>query len=196
MAAKDEMGVLKYAVWQEIFRIQKPYKVMSDLQPGFKKTNITYNDGPPQLFRDIRDNESRYSLDEHGFRFCRHLHNFSDWHSEEAVEEHYFPEVERILRREIPGVTKVKIFNWRLRRNETFEQAGIEKINLNNGTNWFPPVSTAHIDQTPWSSRERVKYHLPDEAKELETNRLRIVKYVNRSNDKEETFVFYENKIS
>jgi hypothetical protein len=175
MAARDEFAVLKYAVWQDIFEQEKPYKVMSDLIPGSKKTNITYKDGSPQLFRDVRGKESSYNLDEHGFQFGRHVTNFSDWHSEKAVEEHYFPEVEEVLRKEIPGITKVHIFDWRLRRNETFEEAGIEKIDLTKGTSWFPPVSTAHIDQTLWSSRERVNHHLPDEARRLDSSRLRII---------------------
>ncbi|KAK8008067.1 hypothetical protein PG991_010618 [Apiospora marii] len=173
MASNDEHGSLKYAVWSDRFRVEKPYKVMSDLQPGFQKTNITYEDGPPQLFRDARGHESDFTLDSHGFAFCTHAHGFQDWDSQEAVEREYLPEVERLLKREIPGATRVKVFDWRLRRNQAFEDAGIEQIHLK--TSWFPPVSTAHIDQTPWSAKRRVEHHLAEDSESLARKRLRIV---------------------
>lgn len=114
MASNDEYGTLKYAVWRDHFRVEKPYKVMSDLQPGFRKTNIIYEDGPPQVFRDARGHESDFTLDGNGFAFCTHPHDFQDWDSQEAIEQGYLPEVERLLEREIPGATRVKVFDWRV----------------------------------------------------------------------------------
>lgn len=136
MATQNDVGVIKYAVWDPIFEREKPFKIMSDLGVGTRKTNITYKDGPPQLFRDVHGDEARFSLDANGFKFCRHVFPFHDWYDAGKVEAEYFPKVKDLLRREIPGVTRVEIFDWRVR-----VRAKLPRSALRTSASYIPFVS-------------------------------------------------------
>ncbi|KMU82773.1 7alpha-cephem-methoxylase P8 chain [Coccidioides immitis H538.4] len=78
------------------------------------------------------------------------------------IKSVYYPEVEDLILTHVPGATRVVIFDHTIRRSNPDAPRG--------------PVTRAHVDQTPYSAAERVKYHLPaDEAEQLLRGRYRII---------------------
>jgi len=125
-----------------------------------------YGDEPQEItVKDIRGRESEFTLDEHGFQV--YLANpetrasKADFSTEDSIAKTYYPEVERFILGKLPGSHRILIFDNTLRR----DHPGSHRR----------PISRAHVDQTPESSRERVRLHLPDEAEELLKGRVRII---------------------
>jgi hypothetical protein len=54
------------------------------------------------------------TLDGNGFCFRNIPRKFNAWDSRQRVEEEYLPEVVELLKREVPGVDEVGIFDWRV----------------------------------------------------------------------------------
>ncbi|KAK0628788.1 hypothetical protein B0T17DRAFT_505418 [Bombardia bombarda] len=100
------------------------------------------------------------------------------------VERDYLPEVERLVRTQIPNVTSVHIFDQRIRRNVSYQSAGLRHIDLNNRAFYLLPVNTAHVEQvvtheifqdsTPASAVQRVRREMGDQAESLLKGRIRI----------------------
>jgi hypothetical protein len=81
---------------------------------------------------------------------------------EKAVRENYYAEVESILKRRLPGVKKVVIFDHTIRRR--LKDAPRQ------------PVQQVHVDQTPGAAEVPVRRHLPvEEAEELLKGRYQII---------------------
>lgn len=90
------------------------------------------------------------SLDRQGFAFLEHstalaVEDFTDI---DVVCERYFPEVEEIIRQQIPGVSRVLIFDHAVR-------AGGQLRNEDSQAN--PYASVVHSDATPRSLHTRAK---------------------------------------
>ncbi|KAI5296013.1 hypothetical protein KEM52_006064 [Ascosphaera acerosa] len=139
-----------------------PAKYVKNPPPGKPQQNYTMT--PHQIeIEDVRGHESELSLDRHGFAAVlgvptRAEPTFTD---EEHIKSVYYPEVEQIILNNVPGATKVVIFDHTIRR-------GIPDAPRK-------PVYEAHIDQTLEASQKRVKAHVPDEAETLLKSRYRII---------------------
>ena len=117
MEPRHERRKLMYLQWDELFRKEKPYQIVSENIPEVQhlaKQNIRMAEGPEELITDIRGNESAFSLDENGFQIYEHNFPTIDYQKLEDVEQIYKPELERLLRRNVLGVDKVEFFNWRV----------------------------------------------------------------------------------
>ena len=117
MEPRNERRRLMYLQWDELFRSEKPYQIVSENIPEVQhlaKQNIRMAEGPEELITDIRGNESAFSLDENGFQIYKHDFPGIDYQKLEDVEQIYKPELERLLRQNIPGVGKVEFFNSRV----------------------------------------------------------------------------------
>jgi hypothetical protein len=148
MASGDEVTRLQYVKDLHIFKAEKPFVIVSDLKAknsNHRKTNLEFEYGEPQTITDLRGRQEPFSLDSHGFHVCSHDWDMHNWYSKSAVEGEYFREIEDLLKTEILGITKVKIFDWRIRRNQAYEEAGIRTIDLNDNSQFLHPVPTAHI---------------------------------------------------
>lgn len=113
---------------------------------------------------DIRGSESGFDLDINAFKAVSSVPTSSeiDFDSDDSVKQKYYPEVESLLLKHLPGASRVHIFDHTIRRTSPSAPRG--------------PVNRVHIDQTPASARARVPLHLPaDEASELLKSRVRIV---------------------
>jgi hypothetical protein len=148
MASGDEVTRLQYIKDLHIFKAEKPFVIVSDLKAknsNHRKTNLEFEYGEPQTIADLRGRQEPFSLDSHGFHVCSHDWDMHNWYSKSAVEGEYFREIEGLLKTEILGITKVKIFDWRIRRNQAYDEAGIRTIDLNDNSQFLHPVPTAHI---------------------------------------------------
>ena len=79
--------------------------------------------------------------------------------SKESIEEEYYPEVERLLRKRLPKANRIVPFDYIVRPSDGNR----------------PPVLGAHIGQSPEAAIGRVRAILPDEAEELPKGCVRII---------------------
>ena len=141
----------------------KPYNYVEEPPAGEPRTNF----GPIEhtvTIDDIRGRESEFSLAKHAFLpvlpSATNPPSKADFNSEESIKNVYYPEVEQLLLKNLPGSpNRVLIFDHTIRRPNS------------NRT----PVNRTHIDQTAASAEQRVHHHLPAEAETLLKGRYRIV---------------------
>lgn len=132
-----------------------PFNWVETPPAGDPQRNYGDVDGSITL-QDLRGREADFSLDRHAFAALQnHPHNPAiDWTDDESIRQHYYPEVEQLLRTKIPGSpSRILLFDHTVRRA------------LPNAHR--APVTRAHIDQTPKSAKLRVELHFPDEAEEI-----------------------------
>jgi hypothetical protein len=115
---------------------------------------------------DIRGQEDQFTLDRDAFQVLHGIPSqttYETFNSEEAIQQIYYPEVEKLLREKVPGVQKVIIFDHTIRRTDP------------NASRH--PVQLVHGDQTKWSAAQRVRRHVtdPEEAEKLLRGRYRII---------------------
>jgi hypothetical protein len=83
-----------------------------------------------------------------------------DFTNESEIQERYYPEVESLLQ-SLLIFDRISIFDHTVRKDVPESPSR--------------PVHHVHVDQTPWSARERVRVHLPELAEDLLKNRVRIL---------------------
>jgi len=114
--------------------------------------------------QDIRGSESSFSLNTSGFTTISSVPSkvtYEDWESDDIVKAKYYPEVESLLLKNVPGAKRVYFFDHTIRRTRPGAERG--------------PVTRAHIDQTTKSAIKRVQTHMGDEAEELLKDRIRLI---------------------
>lgn len=117
MDLKHERRHLMYLQWDEKFRKEKPYQIVSENIPELDhlaRSNIKMAAGPEELITDIRGREETFSLDDNGFRIMKHQFSPINYQSNEDVENVYKSDVESLLKEKMSGVDKVVFFNWRV----------------------------------------------------------------------------------
>ncbi|KAF1970079.1 hypothetical protein BU23DRAFT_557238 [Bimuria novae-zelandiae CBS 107.79] len=111
---------------------------------------------------DLRGQEHKFSLDNNAFETIQNVpseeYEFKD---DEQIKRVYYPEVEKLLLETVPGANRVLLFDHTIRRSHP----GAAR----------EPVVRVHIDQTPSSAAQRVRFHLPEEADQLLQGRYRII---------------------
>lgn len=111
---------------------------------------------------DLRGQEQKFSLDNNAFDTVQNVPSEEyDFQDDEQIKRVYYPEVEKLLLETVPGANRVLLFDHTIRRS-------------NPGAN-RAPVTRVHVDQTPFSAAQRVKFHLPNEADKLLQGRYRII---------------------
>jgi hypothetical protein len=118
-------------------------------------------DDPRELrIEDARGREAEFTLDRNGFQLVQAPTQVRDFFSREEVARVYYPEVERLLKREL-GAHRVVIFDHTTRNGENPDAA--------------QPSRRVHNDHTVNSAPRRVRDHLGAEAPELLKHRFGIV---------------------
>ncbi|KAJ5103043.1 hypothetical protein N7532_003572 [Penicillium argentinense] len=114
---------------------------------------------------DVSGRELDYSLDDQGFQFYYHESAEKDFLDDEKIKREYYPETERLLK-DATGGSRVFIFDHTIRRapKDASREAALRG-----------PVQRVHIDQTYSASKNRVSYHLPEDAPELLKGRYQII---------------------
>jgi len=140
-----------------------PFNYVHDPPPGEPQRNFG-SDTQLISISDLRGSEGSFALDSSGFAALQSEPSqmkYDDWTSDETVQKTYYPEVEALLLRSVPGAKRVFLFDHTIRRTSPDAPRA--------------PVTRAHIDQTTKSALERVSVHLPDEADALTSERVRII---------------------
>jgi hypothetical protein len=144
----------------------KPFNYVSTPPAGTPQRNFGEDDQAVHI-SDLRGHPelSGFTLDTAGFQPVPHAPTamrYEDWASDDAVRDRYYPEVEQLLLKTVPGgAQRVFLFDHTIRRTEP----GAHRA----------PVRRAHVDQTTKSAVERVRLHMGAEADGLLSGRVRIV---------------------
>ncbi|KAI1497486.1 hypothetical protein F5X99DRAFT_433007 [Biscogniauxia marginata] len=123
------------------------------------------------VVKDITGEESKYTLDEHGFQHCcreSKLHG-SDFLNKEMVEAEYYTECVQLLK-DVTGAPRVFIFDHKTR----YGPSNWHKLGENNRVA-RGPLLRAHVDQSYDGASIVLRKHFPDEADELLGRRYQII---------------------
>lgn len=113
------------------------------------------------VIRDGREVLDELSLDSNGFVLTKHETAVKDFYDPEEVKSVYYPEVERLIKRET-GAERVVVFDH-IVRNPVLAARGEKGAR--------PPATIVHNDYSLKSAPRRVRDHLPQEADRLLSNR-------------------------
>jgi hypothetical protein len=114
--------------------------------------------------RDARPIVDQLSLDKQGFVLLRHQTAMSNFYDEDQIATVYYPECERVMKA-VTGAARVVAFDHIVRNAAMSEKGNTIKI----------PAKRVHNDYTAWSSPQRVRDLMGDEAEALLKNRYAIV---------------------
>jgi hypothetical protein len=140
----------------------KPFNYVEKAPEGEPQRNFG-DDNREVLIQDIRGREHEYTLDRDAFAVIRGVapSKEKDFADDESIKANYYPELEELIRQNIPDVSKVFFFDYTIRRASPTASRN--------------PVMRVHIDQVPASVAQRVRRHLPEEADKLLAGRHRII---------------------
>lgn len=111
---------------------------------------------------NIRGQQHKFSTDNSGFAVYEESSEEKLFNDDSAIRNGYYSEVEAMLRKRLPGVKKVVIFDHTIRRRKRDAPR--------------QPVQQVHVDQTEGAAAARVRRHLSkDEAEELLKGRYQII---------------------
>ncbi|HEU0155022.1 MAG TPA: CmcJ/NvfI family oxidoreductase [Stellaceae bacterium] len=113
--------------------------------------------------RNARPLTDRLSLDREGFVLLHHRTAVSDFYDEAQIRDVYYPECERVMK-EATGAARVVAFDHIVRNKAMSEKDRTIKI----------PAKRVHNDYTAWSSPQRVRDLMGEEAEELLKHRFAI----------------------
>ncbi|KAK4697234.1 hypothetical protein P7C71_g816, partial [Lecanoromycetidae sp. Uapishka_2] len=137
----------------------KPFNYVEQPPEGQPQRNFSDTEIKITL-DDVRGKESKYNIDDNAFATLTTGESAEkDFTDDASIKKNYYPEVERLLLKHVPGAKRVFLFDHTIRR----------------ATGNRNPVTRVHIDQTKKSSEARVHHHLPDEAETLLKDRVRII---------------------
>jgi hypothetical protein len=139
-----------------------PFNYVEDPPQGLPKRNFGDFDIKAPI-KDIRGHESDYTLDKDAFLVVSNVPDSAEreFVDNDSIKNNYYPEVEKLILDNVPGSTKVFIFDHTIRRSSPNARRA--------------PVTRVHIDQTKKSATARVHHHLPEEAEKLLQGRYRII---------------------
>ncbi|KHN97363.1 uncharacterized protein MAM_04960 [Metarhizium album ARSEF 1941] len=142
----------------------RPFNYVEQPPAGIPQRNYS-DETHATPIHDIRGHESAFSLDQDAFQVITGVapsaeSSFAD---DASIRAKYYPEVEQLLLRHVPGSRKVHLFDHTIRRAA---DPGAPRT----------PVTRVHIDQTAASVEKRVRrYFADDEAEALLRGRYRLV---------------------
>jgi hypothetical protein len=165
-----------------LYNREKPFRVYYEIPKSStdqRRTNLEFEEHKV-TFQDIRCTAPvgfDYTLDDKGFAI-RNLQTIipeEDFSDRNLVETKFLPQVEQLLRSEIPGITALYIFDWRLRSAETACCESAEMVDLNEPTSVVRPAVQVHVDQSPRAVLHRIQVHCEDVDRLLQ-GRVRVIK--------------------
>jgi len=140
---------------------EAPFNYVEDPPEGMPKNNYQMASHEVGL-DDIRGREADYNLNDHAFAVVDGVESKEkDFSDDDHIKQVYYSEVEQLILDHVPGANRVLLFDHTIRRSDP----GAPRA----------PVIRAHIDQTAKSAKQRVEFHLPEEAEELLKGRYRII---------------------
>ncbi|CAK7230822.1 hypothetical protein SCUCBS95973_007703 [Sporothrix curviconia] len=161
-----------------------PFNYVDAPPPGEPQRN--YNEDIRNvLIQDIRGREAEFaespaSLDRNAFLLIQGQPPSAekDFVDDESIRKNYYPELEELLLKNVPGATRVVFFDHTIRRATKDDKGKPDKA-VEAEVGAAPkrgPVLRVHIDQTAHAAAGRVRRHLPqDEAERALQGRYRII---------------------
>ncbi|KAB5569950.1 hypothetical protein GE09DRAFT_1186049 [Coniochaeta sp. 2T2.1] len=119
------------------------------------------------VVKDITGEESKYTLDSHGFQIYHHESKEKDFLDDDKIKAEYYPEIDQLLK-DATGAVRTFIFDHTIRRQPPAKPTDTTPALRG-------PVRRVHIDQSYRASESRVDHHLPREAAELHKKRFQII---------------------
>lgn len=112
---RTETSSLQFIKWTDLYKTDRPYQIFIDLPDSTPRTNVEF-EVKEVVFRDVRGQEDSYELDTHGFmlRHSKEIEGFGNDPTPEFIEKEYLPSVEELIKKEVKGADRVKIFDWRV----------------------------------------------------------------------------------
>ena len=127
MAGLDEKVKLRFLQWQDLYKAEKPFEIVTDAIQGSenRRTNLVFGTNGQQTISDIRGREgTRFALDSHGFTYKSKPCPFDGYDDKQRIIEEYLPWAESILKQEVGDNGRIFIFDWRVSEGlRTFYQA-------------------------------------------------------------------------
>lgn len=117
MASFDEKVKLRFLQWQDLYKEEKPFEIVTDALQGSgnRRTNLVFGTNGQQTIRDIRGREgTRFALDSHGFAYKSKPCPFDGFDDKQRILEAYLPWAESIIKQETGDISRVFIFDWRV----------------------------------------------------------------------------------
>jgi hypothetical protein len=140
-----------------------PFQYVDSPPEGQPQRNFGFDTHAVPI-RDARGQELSFNLDNDAFVIIQGVPPSAekDFTDDDSIQANYYPELEELLLKHVPGSTKVIFFDHTIRRADPNAHRA--------------PVTRVHIDQTATSAAMRVRKHLPaDEAERLLAGRYRII---------------------
>jgi len=132
-------------------------------------TNERPHRAHPFLITDIGGDESKYTLDTHGFQYLYSSSTERAFVDDNAIRTAYYDECKQLLR-DITGASRIHIFNHKVRRGPTqWHHLGFSNL-ANRG-----PVTRTHVDQSYRGAFLRLRHEFPAEAQDLAQKRYQII---------------------
>ncbi len=117
MASLDEKVELRFLQWQDRYKSEKPFEIVTETIQGSenRRTNLVFGTNGEQNIKDIRGSEkTRFALDSHGFAYRSEPCWFDGYDNKQRILEEYLPWAESIIKQEVGDVFRVFIFDWRV----------------------------------------------------------------------------------
>ncbi|KPM39437.1 hypothetical protein AK830_g7125 [Neonectria ditissima] len=140
----------------------KPFNFVDTPPEGQPQRNFS-DTSHEVVIHDIRGRETSFSLDNDAFQIIQNVPESKEtkFRDDQSIKDNYYPEVEQLLLKNIPGANRVYFFDHTIRRQEPDSNRH--------------PVTRVHIDQTAAAAAQRVRRYFPEEADKLLQGRYRIV---------------------
>ena len=144
----------------------RPRTYAFDPPPGESKTTVLPEPRQVPIF-DARLIAGSISLDREGFALVRHPTMVKNFYDDKEVTSVYYPAAEAFIKATLKA-DRVFIFDHTVRKR-------VEGAPDIRGTGPRQPATRVHVDQTATSGANRVREHLPDEARELLKGRVQVI---------------------
>jgi hypothetical protein len=115
-----EIGSVQFLQWTDLYLTEKPFQLFLDIDPNAvdqRKTNLVFEEKDIRV-TNLRGQEHLFSLDQNGFivrKFPEAASCFQEAPPDEnLIGANYFPAVERLLRKEVDGIDRLFLLDWRV----------------------------------------------------------------------------------
>ncbi|KAB8269553.1 amino acid permease-domain-containing protein [Aspergillus minisclerotigenes] len=161
-------GIVYWYIWTVLlprwgnYQLEEEKGVLEDGTGTYERPSVEL----AVTVHDVSGHELDYTLDKNGFQYYYHESREKDFLDDEKIAREYYPETEQLLK-DATGASRVFIFDHTIRRAPKDVRA--------QSTPQRGPVQRVHIDQSYEAAKNRVSYHLPEEAPELLKGRYQII---------------------
>ena len=118
MSSGDVTAALSYLRKLELYKHEKPFEMLMDIPKDAADQRYfnTKFEAREHVIRDMRNSDEDFTLDKNGFtvRNFRSCVDSGGVIDRKLVEDHYLPEVEKLIRDNVEGVDQLFFFEWRV----------------------------------------------------------------------------------